>query len=293
MKVMVMIKATPSSEAGELPSNELLTAMANFNEQLLKAGILLAGEGLKPSSEGARVHFSGRDRTVTDGPFTETKELIAGFWIWRVGSLEEAVDWVKRCPNPMPEEVSIEIRPIFESEDFGDEFTPELREQEAGQRAVHCGLERPRFLDQPALRIAGRKVRYQLETRDGIPSQWQQFATHIGNIPGQQGAESYGVCWNMSEDCSFDYLTGVAITSSAEPPSEFASIELEPRRYAVFPHSGHISSLPRTIERIWRDWAPECGLKIAGAPCFERYTAQFDAATGVGGVELWIPLETS
>ncbi|WP_417384210.1 YciI family protein [Gimesia sp.] len=130
MKVMVIVKATPSSEAGEMPSEQLLTDMGNFNEELVKAGIMLAGDGLHPSSRGARVRFSGTSRTVIDGPFAETKELIAGFWIWQVESMEEAIEWVKRCPNPMSEESDIEIRPIFGPEDFGEEFTPELQAQE-------------------------------------------------------------------------------------------------------------------------------------------------------------------
>jgi len=130
MKVMVMVKATKSSEAGIMPTTELLTAMGSYNEELVKAGIMLAGEGLHPSSSAKRVHFSGKDRIVTDGPFTETKEVIAGFWLWQVNSMEEAVEWVKRCPNPMLEDSDIDIRPIFEAEDFGEEFTPELREQE-------------------------------------------------------------------------------------------------------------------------------------------------------------------
>jgi hypothetical protein len=118
-----------------MPDEKLLTAMGNFNEELVKAGIMLAGEGLHPSSKGARVKFSGDKRTVVDGPFAETKELVAGFWIWQVKSLEEAIEWVKRCPNPMPGESEIEIRPIFEASDFGPEFTPELREQEERLRA--------------------------------------------------------------------------------------------------------------------------------------------------------------
>ena len=130
MRFMVMVKATKDSEAGVMPSTELLTAMGNYNEELVKAGVLLAGEGLHPSSKGARVRFSGTSRTVVDGPFTETKELIAGFWILQVRSKEECIEWVKRCPNPMPGESEIEIRPIFEAEDFGDALTPELRAQE-------------------------------------------------------------------------------------------------------------------------------------------------------------------
>ena len=130
MRFMVIVKATRASEAGEMPSEQLLAEMGRYNEELVKAGILLAGEGLQPSSKGARVRFSGKDRIVTDGPFAETKELIAGFWMWKVKSLAEAIDWVKRCPNPMTEDSDVEIRPVFEAEDFGKEFTPELRERE-------------------------------------------------------------------------------------------------------------------------------------------------------------------
>jgi hypothetical protein len=130
MRFMVIVKATADSEAGKMPSTEMLAAMGKYNEELVKAGIMLAGDGLHPSSKGARVHFSGSKRTVIDGPFAETKELIAGFWIWQVRSLDEAIEWVKRCPNPMDGPSDIEIRQIFEAEDFGAEFTPELREQE-------------------------------------------------------------------------------------------------------------------------------------------------------------------
>jgi len=130
MRVMVMVKATPSSEAGAMPDGQLLADMGRYNEELVKAGVMLAGEGLHPSSRGVRVRFSGSTRTVTDGPFTETHELVAGFWLWQVRSMEEAIEWVRRCPNPMPEDSEIEIRPVFEAEDFGPELTPELREQE-------------------------------------------------------------------------------------------------------------------------------------------------------------------
>jgi hypothetical protein len=130
MRFMVIVKADKNTEAGVLPGEELLTEMGKYNEELVKAGIMLAGEGLQPSSKGARVEFSGANRTVIDGPFAETKELVAGFWIWQVKSLEEAIEWVKRCPNPTGEESVIEIRQIFEADDFGAEFTPELREQE-------------------------------------------------------------------------------------------------------------------------------------------------------------------
>ena len=131
MKVMVIVKATKNSEAGVMPNEQLLAAMGKFNEELVKAGIMQAGEGLHPSSRGKRVRFSNSRKSVVDGPFPETKELIAGFWLWNVKSMDEAVEWVKRCPDPMPgEESEIEIRPIFEAEDFGDEFTPELRARE-------------------------------------------------------------------------------------------------------------------------------------------------------------------
>ncbi|AMR80922.1 YciI family protein [Cupriavidus nantongensis] len=130
MRVMVIVKATSDSEAGKMPGTELLAAMGNFNEELVKAGIMLAGEGLQPSSKGKRVRFSGSQRTVSDGPFANPEELVAGFWLWQVKSMDEAVEWVKRCPNPMEGESDIEIRPLFELEDFGDELTPELREQE-------------------------------------------------------------------------------------------------------------------------------------------------------------------
>ena len=136
MRFMVMVKATKNSEAGAMPTEKLLAEMGKFNEELVKAGVMLAGEGLHPSSKGTRVKFSGGKRTVIDGPFAETKELVAGFWLWQVKSKEEAIEWVKRCPDPMPgEESEIEIRQVFEAEDFGAEFTPELRKQEERIRA--------------------------------------------------------------------------------------------------------------------------------------------------------------
>jgi hypothetical protein len=131
MRVMVIVKATKNSEAGGMPSEQMLSEMGKYNEELVKAGIMVAGEGLHPSSRGKRITFSGSTPTVTDGPFAETKELIAGFWLWKVKSMDEAVEWARRCPNPMPgEEGVLEIRPMFEAEDFGEEFTPELRKQE-------------------------------------------------------------------------------------------------------------------------------------------------------------------
>jgi hypothetical protein len=136
MRVMVIVKATEDSEAGVMPSEQLLTEMGQFNEELVKAGIMLAGEGLHPSSRGVRVRFAGKQRSLVDGPFAETKELIAGYWMWQVKSMDEAIEWVRRCPNPMPGESEIEIRPVFEAEDFGAEFTPELRDQEEQLRAA-------------------------------------------------------------------------------------------------------------------------------------------------------------
>lgn len=135
MKFMVLVKATADSEAGVMPNEQLLTEMGKYNEELVKAGVMQAGEGLHPSSKGARVRFSGKNRTVIDGPFSETKELVAGFWIWQCASLQEAIDWVKRCPNPMLSDSEIEIRQVFAAEDFGEAFTPELREQEERLRA--------------------------------------------------------------------------------------------------------------------------------------------------------------
>ena len=135
MRVMVIVKASPESEAGAPPSTELLEAMGRYNEALVRAGVLLAGEGLQPSAKGKRVRFTGGERTVVDGPFPNASELVAGFWLWRVASMAEAVEWARQCPNPMPGGGELELRPVFEAEDFGDELTPELREQEARLRA--------------------------------------------------------------------------------------------------------------------------------------------------------------
>jgi hypothetical protein len=140
MRVMVMVKATEESEAGVMPSEKLLSDMLKFNEELVNAGVMLSGDGLQPSSKGKRVAFAGDKRTVIDGPFAETKELVAGFWMWKVNSMDEAVEWVKRCPNPMNTPSEIEIRPVFEMEDFGEELTPELKEKEERLRAQ---IERP------------------------------------------------------------------------------------------------------------------------------------------------------
>ena len=142
MRVMVMVKATAESEAGEMPSEQLLSDMLSYNEQLVKAGIMLAGDGLHPSDKGKRIRFQGDKRTVIDGPFAETKELIAGYWVWQVRSMDEAVEWVKRCPNPMEGTSEIEIRPIFDADDFGAELTPELRAKEQRLRQEAAALSR-------------------------------------------------------------------------------------------------------------------------------------------------------
>jgi len=160
MRVMVIVKANTDTEAGVMPSEQLLKEMGNYNEQLVKAGIMLAGEGLHPTSKGARIEFSGSKRTVIDGPFAETKELIAGYWLWQVKSMQEAIGWAKRCPNPTGEDSVLEIRPVFEAEDFGEEFTPELREQEERVRAQaeqlqKKGVERPDPSPPPS-QVAGR-----------------------------------------------------------------------------------------------------------------------------------------
>ena len=145
MRVMVLVKATSESEAGKMPSTEMFAAMGRFNEELVKAGVMLAGEGLHPSVKGKRVQFSGSRRGVVDGPFAETKELVAGFWLWQVKSMEEAVEWVRRCPNPMESDSEIEIRPLFEAADFGVEFPPELQAQEERLRAeVEGAAKKPR-----------------------------------------------------------------------------------------------------------------------------------------------------
>src|SRR3954470_21177639 len=221
MKVMVIVKATRSSEAGELPSTELLAAMGKYNEELAAAGILLAGEGLQPSCKGARVRFSGKSRIVTDGPFAETNELIAGFWLWKVNSLAEAIERVKRCPNPMNEDSDIEIRPVFEAEDLGAAFTPELREQEASVRARALGLSAPTFRQGPGLLVAGLNESYGQDTRAQIPRQWERLAPHLGKVPGQVGRDAYGVCHASGPDCQFEYLAGVAVSSPDRLPEGF------------------------------------------------------------------------
>ncbi len=291
MKVIVFVKATAASEAGAMPDEQLLRDMGNYNEELVKAGIMEAGEGLHPSSKGARVRFSGKNRTVIDGPFAETKELIAGFWIWKVNSMAEAIEWLKKCPNPHPEDCELEIRQIFSTEDFGAEFTPELREQEASIRAQSLGLGAITFLDADEKRIVGTQGHYTPETVKDIPQQWAEFGPKCGLLPDQIGTEAYGVTWNGKPDCSFDYLTGVAYPTGKAIPDGMTSVILPAGRYARFFHDGHVSKLPAYFDTIWAKWVPDCGLKIAKAPCFEVYTEEFDPQTGMGGTAVWIPLE--
>src|SRR5918999_5748036 len=257
MRFMVIVKATKNSEAGVMPDEKLLTEMGKYNEDLVKAGVLLAAEGLHPSSKGTRVKFSGSKRIVTDGPFAETKELIAGFWIWQVKSKEEAIEWVKRCPNPHNEESEIEIRQLFEAEDFGAEFTPELRNQEAAVRAQTLGLGAPRFEQGRDMIIAGLNMSYNFETRVNIPAQWQRFVPHIGKVPGQIGTIAYGVCWNNRPGTGFDYLSGVEVRDITALPTEFAHVRLPASQYAVFTHGQHVSAIGKTMDTLWNQWVPQ------------------------------------
>jgi AraC family transcriptional regulator len=216
MKVLIIVKATKASEACEMPSTELLEAMGNYNQELVNAGIMLDGAGLTPSSQGARVRFSGVNRTVMNGPFAETKELIAGFWVWNVKSLQEAIDWVKKCPNPMLEDSDIEIRPYFESEDFGDSLTPELREQEAAIRASTLGLTAPTFQSSEERQIAGINLTYSMDNRSGIPQQWAGFVSRSHELSAIDPEVMYGICWNSKPSHEFDYLTGAQVQDNTK-----------------------------------------------------------------------------
>jgi len=293
MRFMILVKATKDSEAGVMPSEQLLTEMGKFNEELVQAGVMLAGEGLHPSSKGARVRFSGAKRTVIDGPFAETKELLAGYWLWQCNSQEEAIEWVKRCPNPHNEDCEIEIRQVFEAEDFGVESTPELRRQEAAVRAQALGLGPLRFAHGREVIVAGLNESYTFEARDKIPGQWERFAPHIGKVPEQMGNVAYGICWNNHTGTGFEYLAGVEVKDAAKLPSGFASVRLPAREYAVFAHRDHVLNIGNTIDKIWNNWVPQSGLKVADAPCFERYSEEFNPQTGMSGMEIWIPLAGS
>ncbi len=251
MKVIVIVKATKASEAGELPSEELLTEMGQYNEELIKAGIMLDGGGLHPSSQGVRVRFSGENRTVIEGPFAATNHLVAGYWIWRVDSMAQAIDWVKRCPNPLKEDSDIEIRRLFEADDFGDSFTPELREQEAAILAQTIGLNCPRFENGGKLLIAGLNHCYSSQTASEIPTQWVRFVERLQSIAGLNSNVSYGVVWNCNDSSDFDYVSGVEVSADMALPSDFFSLTIPASRYVVFEHSGQVSKLAQTVDMIW------------------------------------------
>lgn len=291
MRFLILIKATKDTEAGVMPDEKLFAEMGKYNEELVKAGILLGGEGLHPSSQGARVRLQGDERTVTFGPFAETNQLIAGFWIWQVKSLDEAIAWVKRCPNPTGFESEIEIRRIFEADDFGETLTPELREQEERLRAQTFHLDPPRYEEGRELLIAGLNATYTFAERNKIPAQWARMAPHLGNTPGQQGTTTYGVCWNYQPGCGFDYLSGVEVNDTSKLPEGFTHVRIPATRYAVFTHREHISSLGKTLDAIWSKWLPNSGHQPANSPSFERYTERFDPQSGLGEVEIWIPLQ--
>ena len=180
---------------------------------------------------------------------------------------------------------------VFEAEDFGAEFTPELRRQEASIRAQALGLGAPRFEHAKEIVVAGLNESYTFENRDKIPAQWERFAPKIGKVPGQIGQVSYGVCWNVSPGRGFEYLSGVEVKDAKGLPAEFATVRLPAREYAVFTHRDNVSAIGNTIDKIWNEWVPQAGLKVASAPCFERYTEEFNPKTGMGGMEIWIPLE--
>jgi len=293
MKVMVIVKASKESEAGEMPSEQLLVDMGKFNEELVKAGIMLAGEGLHPSSKGVRVQFSGKDRTVIDGPFAETKELIAGYWMWQVKSLEDAIAWVKRCPNPMTSDSEIEIRPVFEPADFGEAMTPEVQAREERLRGeiTRYNLEPPRFEQTREMHIAGINETYTFATRDKIPAQWSRFAPQIAKLAGRVGDASYGICWHYKPGVGFDYLTGVEVRGGNEMPKDFIQVHIPAGRHAVFTHRGRVSSIAETLEAIWTKWLPNSGMQVADSPSFERYGKEFDPTGGMGRFEIWLPVK--
>jgi predicted transcriptional regulator YdeE len=292
MKVMVIVKASQDSEAGKMPSEELLREMGNFNEALVKAGIMLAGEGLYPSSQGARVRFSGKDRSVINGPFAETKELIAGFWVWQVKSMEEAIAWVKRCPNPMDGESEIEIRRVFATEDFAEQDpTGEVRAQEERmiKEMESYRLEGLRFVDAGPMIIAGLSRQISMDERSKIPEIWMQLCSFLGSIPTQTGQSTYGVCTGY-DGSSFQYMAGVEVQKTDGMPSGFTHLKIPAQRYAVFNHTKHASQLPETLDAIYRKWLPNSGLQVADGPALEKYTEDFCPDKG-GGIEVWIPVK--
>lgn len=295
MKVMVIVKASKESEAGVMPTEEQLREMGNFNEALVKAGIMLSGDGLYPSSTGARIRFSGKERTVINGPFAETKELIAGFWIWQVKSMEEAIEWVKRCPNPMNGDSEIEVRRVFATEDFAaQDPTGEVRAQEERliQEMESYRLDSPRFETTKDMVIAGLSRNYTMESRTQIPELWGRFAPWLGRIPTQQGKATFGVCYGDFKDGSFEYMAGVEVQNIADLPSGFTHLRLSPQRYAIFNHGKHVSKISETMDAIYRKWLPNSGLQAADAPAFEKYTEEFCPDKGIGGIEIWVPVKS-
>ncbi|HAN98683.1 MAG TPA: hypothetical protein DCQ98_15150 [Planctomycetaceae bacterium] len=290
MKVMVIVHATASSEAGEMPSAEMFEAMGRYNEQLIEAGIMVEGAGLKPSSAGARVRFAGTERLVTQGPFAETRELIAGYWLWQVDSLEQAIEWVKRCPNPMPEELEIEIRPLFAAEDFVSLMTPEQIEHEATLLAKTLQLAPPRFERIDELRLVGLSQRHPIDDPLGIPGQWESFLPLVGRLGIGDPQVYYGACVACDGSTAFEYVAAVESDRESPLPAELTRVEVPARRYAIFDHHDHVSKLQETFERIWKRWLPESGFRAADAPVLERYGREFDPRTGMGGMEVLIPL---
>lgn len=288
MKVIVFVKASSSSEAGQMPSEELITAMMQYNQQLVDAGIMLGGDGLQPSTKGVRVLFSGAERAVKLGPFPHTNEIVAGYWLWQVKSMEEAIEWVKRCPNPMPEDSEIEIRPVFSAEDFGEAMTPELREQEERMRALVP--EPDRWEKKTARVFAGISRNYPMSEREKIPAQWEEFVPYLGKLSNRSSDDCFGICWSANAE-NFDYMTAQEVSSKTGLPEGLTTLELAPQHYAVFIHNGHVSAISQTIGAIWEKWLPASGLKAANAPCYERYTTEFNPHTGLGGMEIWIPIQ--
>jgi AraC family transcriptional regulator len=262
---------------------------------LVKAGVMLAAEGLHPSSKGVRVQFDGKNRTVIDGPFAETKELIGGYWIWQVKSMQEAIEWLKRCPNPHEDGGVVEIRPIMSREDFLAMLSSENKafaeRLDLPAEMEKYQLETPRFENGHEMLIAGFNATYTFETRSNIPAQWQRFAPLIGKVPSQVGKASYGVCWNFKPGIGFDYLTGVEVSDASKLSADFSQVRISPQRYAVFTHLKHYSAIPQTIEAIWHKWLPNSEYTAAESPSFERYTEEYDPKTGMGGTEIWIPIK--
>jgi predicted transcriptional regulator YdeE len=205
--------------------------------------------------------------------------------------MEEAVDWLKRCPNPHDEPGEVEIRQVFSADDFASEMTPEMREHEASIRAQTLGLGAVRFEAGRERLVAGFNNSYDMNTGSNIPALWARFAPHIGKVPGQIGAATYGVSWNMQPGGKFDYLAGTEVSADTKLPADFTRVTLPAGRYAVLTHEGHVSLLPQTFDKIFSQWLPDAGLKTVKAPCFERYTEKFNPKTVTGPVEIWVALE--